>query len=375
MKSTPSSARRIARSVLTAVMPTYSPTSPARSTSTRCPRLRSPIARYMCASRRAIVVLPVPGLPRKTRCCEVATSGSPRSSRCPCTSRNATSARTCSFTKSSPTSESSSVCSSSRLRVSSGGLRGSSRSSQSASPPTLWRTCSRRTSRPRRRSESAFATTCVYPHGRKENDAAPESPYTPGVAEVQEVSPEQGHLEWETPLYRTALAQYEQALPHADVEDFVAERLRYPERSLVVSVPVKLDSGRWTVFPGYRVQHSTVLGPAKGGVRCGPLELSQNELQKITRRFTSELLPIIGPQKDIPAPDMATNEQTMAWMMDTYSMEIGYAVPEIVTGKPISLGGSLFRHEATGAGVVMVTERACRRLGWKLANQHCVVQG
>jgi glutamate dehydrogenase (NAD(P)+) len=231
------------------------------------------------------------------------------------------------------------------------------------------------------------------------------------VAEVQEVSPEQGHLEWETPLYRTALAQYEQALPHADVEDFVAERLRFPERSLVVSVPVRLDSGRWTVFPGYRVQHSTVLGPtkggvrydpevslgecaalamwmtwkcallrlpyggAKGGVRCNPREHSPDELQKITRRFTSELLPIIGPQKDIPAPDMATNEQTMAWMMDTYSMEIGHAVPEIVTGKPISLGGSLFRHEATGAGVVMVTERACRRLGWELADQRCVVQG
>jgi glutamate dehydrogenase (NAD(P)+) len=230
------------------------------------------------------------------------------------------------------------------------------------------------------------------------------------VSEV--ISPEEHeHLEWETPLYRTALAQYELALPHASVEEFVAERLRYPERSLVVSVPVRLDSGRWTVFPGYRVQHSTVLGPtkggirydgevtlgecaalamwmtwkcallrlpyggAKGGVRCNPRELSGDELQKITRRFTSELLPIIGPQKDIPAPDMATNEQTMAWMMDTYSMEIGHAVPEIVTGKPISLGGSLFRHEATGAGVVMVVERACRKLGWELAEQRCVVQG
>jgi glutamate dehydrogenase (NAD(P)+) len=227
------------------------------------------------------------------------------------------------------------------------------------------------------------------------------------MAEVQEVS----HLEWETPLYRTALAQYEQALPHAGVEEFVAERLRYPERSLVVSVPVKLDSGRWTVFPGYRVQHSTVLGPtkggvrydddvtlgecaalamwmtwkcallrlpyggAKGGVRCNPRELSLNEIQKITRRFTSELLPIIGPQEDIPAPDMATNEQTMAWMMDTYSMQVGHAVPEIVTGKPISLGGSLFRHEATGAGVVMVVARACERLGWRLEEQRCVVQG
>jgi len=235
--------------------------------------------------------------------------------------------------------------------------------------------------------------------------------YTPSVTEVHELSPEHGQLEWETPLYRTALAQYEQALPHADVDEAVAERLRFPERSLVVSVPVKLDSGRWTVFPGYRVQHSTVLGPtkggvrydpevtlgecaalamwmtwkcallrlpyggAKGGVRCNPRELSLDELQKITRRFTSELLPIIGPQEDIPAPDMATNEQTMAWMMDTYSMQVGHAVPEIVTGKPVSLGGSLFRHEATGAGVVMVIERACQRLGWNLADQRCVVQG
>jgi len=231
------------------------------------------------------------------------------------------------------------------------------------------------------------------------------------VAEVQEVSPGHGQLEWETPLYRTALAQYEQALPHAHVEELVAERLRYPERALVVSVPVKLDSGRWAVFPGYRVQHSTVLGPtkggvrydsevtlgecaalamwmtwkcallrlpyggAKGGVRCTPRELSASELQKITRRFTSELLPIIGPQEDIPAPDMATNEQTMAWMMDTYSMQVGHAVPEVVTGKPVSLGGSLFRHEATGAGVVMVIGRACERLGWTLAEQRCVVQG
>jgi glutamate dehydrogenase (NAD(P)+) len=231
------------------------------------------------------------------------------------------------------------------------------------------------------------------------------------VAEIQEISPGHGDLEWETPLYRTALAQYEQALPHANVDDLVSERLRYPERALVVSIPVKLDSGRYTVFPGYRVQHSTVLGPtkggvrydsevslgecaalamwmtwkcallrlpyggAKGGVRCNPRELSSNELQKITRRFTSELLPIIGPQADIPAPDMATNEQTMAWMMDTYSMQVGHAVPEVVTGKPIALGGSLFRHEATGAGVVMVTARACQRLGWNLAEQRCVVQG
>src|SRR5918912_535841 len=195
------------------------------------------------------------------------------------------------------------------------------------------------------------------------------------MSEVQDVSRETEPLEWETPLFEQAITQYEQALPHAAVDDAVAERLRYPERSLVVSVPVRLDDGAWRVFPGYRVQHSSVLGGAKGGVRCNPRELSLDELQKITRRFTSELLPVIGPQEDIPAPDMATNEQTMAWMMDTYSMQRGYAVPEIVTGKPIALGGSLFRHEATGAGVVMVLESACQRLGWKLAEQTCVVQG
>jgi len=116
-------------------------------------------------------------------------------------------------------------------------------------------------------------------------------------------------------------------------------------------------------------------GGAKGGVRCNPRALSPRELERLTRRFTSELLPIIGPQEDIPAPDMATNEQTMAWMMDTYSMQRGFAVPEIVTGKPIAIGGSVFRHEATGAGVVMVIARACERLEWKLAEQRCVIQG
>ena len=219
------------------------------------------------------------------------------------------------------------------------------------------------------------------------------------------------HLEWDTPLYRTAVAQFDQAVPYADVDEGIAERLRYPERATIVSIPVRLDDGRRVIFPGYRVQHSSVMGPtkggirydpevtlgecaalavwmtwkcsllrlpyggAKGGVRCSPREMSPGELERLTRRFTSELLPIIGPQEDIPAPDMATNEQTMAWMMDTYSMQKGYAVPEIVTGKPVSLGGSLFRHEATGAGVVMVIARACRRLGWNLSEQRCVVQG
>jgi glutamate dehydrogenase (NAD(P)+) len=231
------------------------------------------------------------------------------------------------------------------------------------------------------------------------------------VAKVGEIAVDQAPLEWDTPLFRTAVAQYEEALTHADVDAAAAERLRYPERAIMVSVPVSLDDGTWAVFPAYRVQHSSVLGPtkggirydthvslgecaalamwmtwkcallrlpyggAKGGVRCNPRRMSLGEQQRLTRRYTSELLPIIGPQQDIPAPDMATNAQTMAWMMDTYSMQKGYAVPEIVTGKPVSIGGSVFRSEATGAGVVMVVERACGRIGWHLADQRFVVQG
>jgi glutamate dehydrogenase (NAD(P)+) len=228
------------------------------------------------------------------------------------------------------------------------------------------------------------------------------------VAKLEELP---AQLEWDTPLFRTAQRQFDQAIPYADVNESIVARLRYPERAVMVAVPIRRDAGHVEVFPAYRVQHSSVLGPtkggvrydphvtlgecaalavwmtwkcallrlpyggAKGGVRCNPRELSPQELQRLTRRYTSELMGVIGPQEDIPAPDMATNEQTMAWMMDTYSMQVGYAVPEIVTGKPVALGGSLFRSEATGAGVVMVVERACQRLGWKLDEQRCVVQG
>jgi glutamate dehydrogenase (NAD(P)+) len=218
-------------------------------------------------------------------------------------------------------------------------------------------------------------------------------------------------LEWDSPLFRTAVSQFEQALEQAQVGRSSAERLRYPERATMVSIPVRMDSGDLKMFPAYRVQHSTVMGPTKGGIRYDPhvslgecaalamwmtwkcallrlpyggakggvrvnaRQLSGTEIERLTRRMTTELLHIIGPDEDIPAPDMATNAQTMAWIMDTYSMQVGYAVPEIVTGKPIAVGGSVFRSEATGAGVVMVTERACQRLGWKLAEQRCVVQG
>src|SRR5919106_4754328 len=230
------------------------------------------------------------------------------------------------------------------------------------------------------------------------------------MAKIDEVTVDQPPLEWDTPLFRTAVAQFEEALTHApEVDAGIAERLRNPERAIMVSVPVRMDDDTWRVFAAYRVQHSSVMGPtkggirydvhvslgecaalamwmtwkcsllrlpyggAKGGVRCNPRELSPAELQRLTRRYTSELQGFIGPQEDIPAPDMATNDQTMAWMMDTYSMQVGHAVPEIVTGKPIPLGGSVFRRVATGAGVGMVIERDCARLGWQLAAQRCVV--
>jgi glutamate dehydrogenase (NAD(P)+) len=217
--------------------------------------------------------------------------------------------------------------------------------------------------------------------------------------------------ELDDPLFRQAVGQLDQVVDRAGVPGGIAEVLRYPERALSTAVPVKLDDGSVAVYPGYRVQHSSVLGPtkggirydeavtlgecaalamwmtwkcallslpyggAKGGVRCNPRTLSQGELERLTRRFTQELLPVIGPERDIPAPDMATDEQTMAWMMDTYSMQVGYAVPEIVTGKPLSVGGSVLRPEATGIGVVMVVEEAVRRLGWSLESSACVVQG
>jgi glutamate dehydrogenase (NAD(P)+) len=226
-----------------------------------------------------------------------------------------------------------------------------------------------------------------------------------------EASPLERPLEWDSPLFLMARAQFEQALPHAEISPMVTERLSFPERALMVSVPLRRDDGRWEVFAGYRVQHSTVLGPtkggirydaevslgecaalatwmtwkcallrlpyggAKGGIRCDPRALSPRELERLTRRFTSELIGVIGPQEDIPAPDMATNDQTMAWMMDMYSIQTGYAVPEVVTGKPISIGGSIFRREATGAGVVMCADRACARLGMNLGEQRCAVQG
>ena len=228
---------------------------------------------------------------------------------------------------------------------------------------------------------------------------------------MTEVVHDEPTLEWDTPLFRQARRSSSRRCPSPRISDHVAERLRFPERAVILTLPVRMDDGAVRSFPAYRVQHSSVLGPtkggvrydagvnlgecaalamwmtwkcallrlpyggAKGGVRCDPRALSRTELARLTRRFTTDLAPFIGPGSDIPAPDMATNEQTMAWMMDTYSMQKGHAVPEIVTGKPVSIGGSVFRNEATGAGVVMVIERACARLGWSLPELAFVVQG
>lgn len=191
----------------------------------------------------------------------------------------------------------------------------------------------------------------------------------------------------------------------------IHERLRFPRKSLIVSVPIKLDNGSTKLFMGYRVQHDQTLGPSKGGVRfhhdvqlgevaalamwmtwkcsllnlpyggakggvcCFPEEMSENELERLTRRYTTEILSMIGPEKDIPAPDMYTNEKMMAWMMDTYSNFIGYAVPGVVTGKPVSVGGTLGRVEATGRGVALCVELAVQKLGITPEQPTVAVQG
>lgn len=217
--------------------------------------------------------------------------------------------------------------------------------------------------------------------------------------------------ELDTPTFRLAVAQFEEAAERLGLDANICARLKAPQRSLIVSVPVRMDDQRVAVFMGYRVQHDTALGPskggvrfhpdvnlgdtaalamwmtwkcalaglpyggAKGGVRVAPDTLSRAELQRLTRRYTSEILPFIGPEKDIPAPDVGTNAQVMAWMMDTYSQEVGYAVPGVVTGKPLAIGGSLGREDATGRGVTYVTLEALRHLGLDIAGATVVVQG
>src|SRR5437660_5064935 len=216
--------------------------------------------------------------------------------------------------------------------------------------------------------------------------------------------------EFDSELHRTAIAQFDRVAGRLGLDADIHERLRYPRRALVVSVPVRMDSGKTEVFIGYRVHHNTVLGPtkgglryaadvdvgevaalamlmsgrcalmnrpyggAKGGVRGDPRKLSMQEKEHLTRRYTAEIILMIGPDLDIPAPDLGTDEQTMAWMMDTYSMTQGKTVPGIVTGKPLIVGGSAGRREATGRGIVYALYQAARHLQ-PLRGQRVIVQG
>ena len=209
------------------------------------------------------------------------------------------------------------------------------------------------------------------------------------------------HL-WDTSdLYRNAVMQLTEAATTMKLDPNIAERLKVPKRAMIVSVPIRLDDGSIKVFEGYRVQHNMTLGPgkggirfhhevnlsevaglamlmtfkcslvglplggAKGGIRVDPTQLSRQEHQALMRRYTTEINMIIGPDKDIPAPDVGTDSQHMAWMMDTYSQERGFAIPGVVTGKPVEIGGSLGRNESTGRGVVYTIQHAAKYLAAK----------
>ena len=214
-----------------------------------------------------------------------------------------------------------------------------------------------------------------------------------------------------SPIFQMACRQLDAVAGAVDIDKGVLRRMGLPKRAMVVSIPVRMDDGRTEVFIGYRVQHSLTSGPSKGGLRyhpavdlgevaalamwmswkcgimnlpfggakggigCDPAVLSRNENERLTRRFTEEVLNIIGPRQDVMAPDLGTDEQTMAWIMDTYSMKVGYACPEIVTGKPVELGGCVGRREATGRGVTYCIQEALKELNLRPEDSTAVVQG
>src|SRR6266567_1746407 len=175
--------------------------------------------------------------------------------------------------------------------------------------------------------------------------------------------------------WKVALQQYDRAADLLNLGPAVREVLRYPKRETTVHFPVQLDDGTSQIFRGYRVWHNLARGPAKGGVTCDPKKLSLRELERLTRRFTTEISDMLGPDSDIPAPDVNTNAQIMAWMMDTYSMHRGYSVTGVVTGKPVSIGGSEGRQEATGRGVVYTVQEAAKVIDLDLHGARVVVQG
>ena len=215
----------------------------------------------------------------------------------------------------------------------------------------------------------------------------------------------------ETNPWESQRARFELAARKLNLDEGIWKILSYPTRELIVHIPVSMDDGHIEVFTGFRVQHSIARGPGKGGIRyapdvtldevralaawmtwkcavvnipfggakggviCDPHKMSMGELERMTRRYTAELIEFIGPEKDVPAPDVNTNEQTMAWMMDTYSMHMRQTVTAVVTGKPINIGGSRGRREATGRGVMIVCDEACKKLGLSRESSRVIVQG
>jgi len=211
--------------------------------------------------------------------------------------------------------------------------------------------------------------------------------------------------------YEEAVKQFDQAAAYLDIKAGIKDMLRVPKRELTVNFPVKMDDGSVKIFTGYRVHHSTARGPTKGGIRyhpdvtldevralamwmtwkcavvgipyggakggvvCNPKEMSRNELENLTRRYATEISVLMGPEGDIPAPDVNTDAQIMAWIMDTYSMHKGYSVPAVVTGKPVEIGGSEGRKEATGRGVVITTLEALQHLNIPVEGARVAIQG
>jgi glutamate dehydrogenase (NAD(P)+) len=213
------------------------------------------------------------------------------------------------------------------------------------------------------------------------------------------------------PLFAAMLHEFDGAARMLNLEPGIWRILTHPKRQIVVSCPVQMDNGEIEVFTGYRVQYNITLGPAKGGIRyhpdvsldevtalaawmtwkcavahipfgggkggiiCDPTRMSKRELEALTRRYIAEIIDAIGPEKDVPAPDVNTNDQVMAWIMDTYSMHVGHTATAVVTGKPIEMGGSLGRREATGRGVMIVTREAAKHLGFDIRGARIAVQG
>ena len=218
-------------------------------------------------------------------------------------------------------------------------------------------------------------------------------------------------LEQEINPWEAQAARFDFAAQKLNLDEGIMKVLRYPTREIILHIPVMMDNGQLEVFTGFRVQHSIARGPAKGGLRyspdvtldevralaswmtwkcavvnipfggakggviCDPHKMSQGELERMTRRYTAELVEFIGPEKDVPAPDMNTNEQTMAWMMDTYSMHMRQTVTAVVTGKPINIGGSRGRREATGRGIMIVCDEAVKKLRLNPESTRVIVQG